>query len=100
MVLGMNINIPHGSTAQEAKKRVQRALDEARPRAHEHATINEERWEGNTLHFAVTVQGKQITGTLGIGERDFVLNAQLPLVWRLFEGRIEKMIAEYVRKMR
>jgi hypothetical protein len=62
-------------------------------------SIDEERWEGDTLHFAATLQGKQINGTLQVTDKDFVIDAKLPLLWRIFEGRIEKMIAEQVQSL-
>jgi hypothetical protein len=48
----------------------------------------------------VTLQGKQITGTLAIDDKDFIIDAKLPLLWRLFEGKIERTIAEQVKAMR
>ena len=95
----MHFKVPHKTSKFEAKKRVQKALVDAKPLMKEHATIDEERWEGDTLNFAATLQGKKITGTLVIDDSHFVIDAKLPLMWRLFEGRIEKMIAEQVKQM-
>jgi hypothetical protein len=95
----MNFKIPHTSSKFEAQKKVKRALEDARPQLKGQATIDEERWEGNTLHFGATVQGKSITGTLEITDSHFNIEAKLPLMWRLFEGRIEKMISEQVKQM-
>lgn len=95
----MNFKIPHNNSKFEATKKVKLALEEARPHLKGQATIDEERWEGNTLHFAATLQGKQITGMLEITDTELVINAKLPLMWRLFEGRIEKMIGEQVKQM-
>lgn len=94
----MNFKIPHNNSKFEATKKVKQALEEARPHLKGQATIDEERWEGTTLHFAATLQGKQITGTLEITDTELVINAKLPLMWRLFEGRIEKMIGEQVSR--
>ena len=95
----MHFKIPHKSTKFDAVKKVKQALEEARPHLKGQATIDEERWETDVLHFAASVQGKQITGTLEVTDTDFILDAKLPLMWRLFEGRIEKMIAEQVKQM-
>ena len=62
--------------------------------------VTKEEWQDDALHFAVTVQGKEITGTLLVTEDDFVLDAQLPLLWRMFEGRIQKEVAKQVEQMR
>lgn len=95
----MHFQIPHGTSQSDALNKVKHALSDAKPHLDGQATIDEERWEGNTLHFAATLQGKQITGTLSVSDTEFVIDAKLPLMWRLFEGRIEKMIAEQVKEM-
>jgi hypothetical protein len=95
----MNFKIPHQTSKSDAKSKVARALQDARPHLKDNATIDEERWEGDTLHFAATLQGKQISGTLEVTDTDLIVDATLPLMWRLFEGRIEKMIAQHLQQM-
>ena len=68
-----------------------------RPHLKDQATVTREDWEGETLNFAAEVQGKTITGTLVVTDTEFVIDAKLPLLWRIFEGRIEKMIAEQAK---
>ncbi len=96
----MHFKIPHKTTKTDAKVKVQKALEEARPHLAGHATITSEKWEGDTFHFSVDLQGKSITGTLAITESDFILDAKLPLLWRMFEGRIEKEIAKQVAQLK
>jgi hypothetical protein len=95
----MHLQVPHKSNKISALTKVKLALQHGKSQLGEHATIDEERWEGDTLHFAATLQGKQITGTLQVTDRDFVIDARLPLLWRIFEGRIERMIAEQVKAL-
>jgi hypothetical protein len=95
----MHLVIPHKADKISALTKVKQALQHGKSQMGEYATIDEERWEGNTLHFAATLQGKQVTGTLEVTDKDFVIDAKLPLLWRMFEGRIEKMIAEQVKSM-
>ena len=95
----MHIAIPHKTTQFSAVTKVKQALDQGRGQLAEHAEITEESWEGNTLNFAAKLQGKEITGTLQVTDKEFIINAKLPLLWRMFEGRIEKMIAEQVKSM-
>ena len=95
----MHLQIPHKSNKIAALTKVKKALQEGRSQLNGMATIDEEKWEGDTLKFAVTLQGKQITGTLLTTEKDFVIDAKLPLLWRIFEGKIEKMIGEQVQSM-
>jgi hypothetical protein len=95
----MHLKIPHKFNKEEALKRVKDALDKGRKDLAAHAEVEEERWEGETLHFAGTIQGQHISGSLEVGESDFTLDATLPLLWRMFEGRIERAIEGEVKKM-
>lgn len=96
----MHLQIPHKTTKTEAKQKIKDALEEARPHAKGQVEILKEEWSGDTFHFALLVQGKEITGTLLVTDMDLTLDAKLPLLWRMFEGRIEKEIAKQVEQMR
>jgi hypothetical protein len=95
----MHLNIPHQFSKTEATKRVKKVLDEGRSQIAGKAEIEEERWEGDTLHFAFTAQDQHITGQLEVKDKEFVLDAKLPLMLRMFEGKIEKMIKEQSKQM-
>lgn len=95
----MHFNIPHNMSQDAAITRVKRALEDAKPHMKDQATLNEERWEGATLHFDVALQGKNITGTLEVTETEFVINAKLPLMWRMFEGMVQKEIQKQVQQL-
>jgi len=95
----MHLAVPHKMSQAAAIERVKKALDENRAQIAQYAQITEEKWDGNTLDFTVDLQGKEITGTLEVTDADYVIDAKLPLLWRMFEGRIESQIAEQVKKM-
>ncbi len=95
----MHIVIPHKTTQTKAVTKVKEGLDKGRSQIAGQATITQEEWQDSTLHFAVNLQGKDITGTLAVGEADYVLDAKLPLLWRMFEGRIESEVANQVKKL-
>ncbi len=95
----MHIVIPHKTTQAAAVAKVKDGIEKGRSQIANHATITEERWDGDTLHFAVDLQGKAISGTLEVGEADYVLDAKLPLLWRMFEGRIEAEVENQVKKL-
>ncbi len=90
----MHVVIKHSFTKDEAVARIKKALDEGRAQAAQHIDGFEEKWEGDILNFAVDLQGKNITGTLEVRDKEFELNAKLPLLWRMFEGKLEKMIEQ------
>ena len=95
----MQVEIPHKFSKAEALQRVKLALNEARAKMGDQATIHEERWEDNVLHFDVEGQGQRITGTFTVNDNTFDLYAKLPLMLRMFEGRIEKAIKEQAAQM-
>jgi putative polyhydroxyalkanoate system protein len=95
----MQITIPHKFTKAEAKERVMLALREARAKIDDQATIDKEEWVGDTLNFAITVQGQSISGTFEVRDHDFNLDAKLPMMLRMFEGRIKSAIEEQAQGM-
>ena len=95
----MHIELPHRSTKEAATARVKKALVDARPQMAGQVTMDKEEWNNSMLTFAFTTQGKQITGTLRVTDVDFIVDAKLPLLWRVFEGKIEKMIKEQAAGM-
>ncbi len=95
----MHLVIPHKFTQAEAALRVKQMLAEARPKLADKATITEERWEGDTLHFAFTAEGQAVSGQAQVQDKQFVIDAKLPFMLRMFEGKIEKMIQAQASQM-
>lgn len=96
----MHFKVPHKTTKTEAKQRVKDAIEQARPHLQGQAEINKEEWQGDALHFDVNLQGKNVTGSLEVTDMELIFNAKLPLMWRLFEGRIEKEVAKHIAAMK
>ena len=95
----MQISIPHKFSKAEAKERVVQALNEARGKLGTQATIEKEEWEGDTLHFAFVAQNQAISGTFEVRDTEFFLDAKLPMLLRMFEGRIKAAIEEQATLM-
>lgn len=95
----MHLQIPHTFGQQEATERVRAAIGEAKTKMGNKGSIDEARWEGNMLHFAVSGQGQHISGTLAVKDKEFILDATLPFMMCLFEGKIEKAILEQAKQM-
>ncbi len=96
----MQIKIPHqAGSAAAAKSKVMQALDEARAKIGDQATIDKEEWNDNVLTFGFTAQGQSISGTFEVRDNEFELNAKLPLMLRMFEGRLKKAIEEQAQGM-
>jgi hypothetical protein len=96
----MHFEVPHSLSQNQAVDRIKQGLLQAAPHLKQNqVTLDKQTWEGSTLDFAATLQGKQITGNVQVLEHKFIIDAKLPLLWRMFEGRIEKMIAEQAQGM-
>jgi hypothetical protein len=95
----MHVEIPHKLSKAAAIAQVKKGLEEARPKLEGQTTIEKEEWADNTLNFGVTVQGQSISGALTIEDKKFILDAKLPLLWRMFEGRIKKAIEEQIKTL-
>jgi hypothetical protein len=95
----MHIVVPHKFGARKAVEKVKEGIDQGRAKIAGQAMIKKEEWDGDTLSFAVELQGKEITGSLAVSETEYVLDAKLPLMWRLFEGRIEAEVAKHVKNL-
>jgi hypothetical protein len=95
----MHIELPHKTNKQAAVDRIKQALVQAKPQMAGQVKIDKEEWNNSMLNFAFTTQGKQITGTLRVTDEQYVVDAKLPLMWRIFEGKIEKMIKEQAAGM-
>ncbi len=96
----MHFNFPHKTSPAAAKNKITSVLIEHAAEIAQHAKITKEEWEGDTLNFAVELQGKTITGVLQVTDTEYILDAQLPLLWRMFEGKIEKEVAKQLQAMK
>lgn len=95
----MKVSIPHKQTQIEAITHIKRILNESRSQMAAHLADVKEEWQGNVLSFAFTAQKQRISGTLEVRDHSFELDAKLPLMMRLFEAKIEKMIQEESKKI-
>src|SRR3989338_1915760 len=95
----MQISFPHKQSKTEAIARVKSMLEESRAKIAENATNAKTNWNENVLSFEFTAQGSHISGTLTVQEESFDLYAKLPLMYRMFEGSIERMIKAEIAKM-
>lgn len=96
----MNIKLPHNlQTEGAAILRAKQALNEMRSQLPPGATIDKEEWSGSVLAFAATANKITITGTLTVTDKAYDVYAKLPLMLRMFEGRIEKAIKEQTAQL-
>lgn len=95
----MKFQIKHKTTKFQAMQRIKQMLVDQRKAIEENATDVKTEWKDNVLEFEFTAQGTHIKGTLTVTDTEFDVYAKLPLMYRLFEGTIEKMIKAEMEKI-
>ena len=80
-------------------QRIKKMLIDQRKQIEANATDVKTEWKNDVLEFEFTAQGKHISGTLTVTDREFDVYAKLPFMYRLFEGQIEKMVAAEAAKL-
>lgn len=95
----MKISLPHQGTQAEGIAHIKTLIEQHRTELEKNASEIITAWQDNVLTFAFDAQKMHIEGTLTVRDRVFDLYAKLPLALRLFEGRIEKMIADEAKKL-
>ena len=96
----MEISFPHKQSKAEAIARVKLMLEENGAKIAENATDVKTEWNDSVLTFEFTAQGSHISGTLTVQDESFDLYAKLPLMYRMLEGTIERLIKTEVDKMK
>jgi precorrin-3B methylase len=96
---GMQFSLPFKGSAEQGVVRLKQLLDEHRDQVARKATDVQEEWNGNVLSFAFTAEGKRIEGTVTVSDGAYNVYAKLPLMMRMFEGTIERMIQSEVKKL-
>jgi hypothetical protein len=95
----MKVSIPHKQTRVGAITHIKKVLNDSRSMMASQISDMKESWEGNILTFAFTAQKKHFEGTLEVKDHSFELYAKLPIMMRLFEGKIEKIIQDEAKKV-
>ena len=88
----MRIAVPHHTTKDNARRIVERRLDQLRTQYGGTATDLHESWSGNVLTFGAKAKGFSGSGTLEITDSEVIIDGKLPLIARPFEPRIRSTI--------
>ncbi len=94
----MQITLPFQGTQAEGIVKIKQMIQQHQKEIQQNATDVKMDWQENVLTFAFTAQGKSISGTLTVKDNEFDVYAKLPLMYRMFEGTIEKMIKSEIEK--
>lgn len=88
----MHIAIPHHTTRQEARKRVEERLGELLAQFSDRAEDLSYEWSGDTLRFKGKAKGLTVEGTLEVADSEIRIDGKLPLIARPFESRIRQAV--------
>lgn len=88
------VSIPHHLGRDEAKRRLQSGLGNARIHFGHLFTVQEETWSGDSLAFRLTALGQAISGTIDV--LDDCVNLQVTLPWLL--AKLAETIQPLIRR--
>jgi hypothetical protein len=88
----MRIAVPHNTSKHVARGKVDQRLGQLLAQFGGHADEIEHEWSGDTMRFKGKARGISVQGTVEITDAAIVIDAKLPLVAKLFEGRIREAV--------
>jgi hypothetical protein len=88
----MRIAVPHNTTKEQAKKRVEQRLASLLGQFAHHAEDLQHEWTGDMLYFKGKAKGLSVQGTVEITDAAMIVDTKLPLIAMAFEGRIREAV--------
>jgi hypothetical protein len=95
----MRIAVNHNTTCANARRKVEDRLGQLLSQFGGHAEDMEHGWDGNTLRFKGKARGMALSGTVEVTEAEIILDAKLPLMAKMFEGRIRETVQREADQM-
>ncbi|HEY0157572.1 MAG TPA: polyhydroxyalkanoic acid system family protein [Thermoanaerobaculia bacterium] len=95
----MRIAVPHNLTREQARKRVDQRLTSLLGQFGHQAEEMEHDWTGDTLRFKGKAKGLKVEGTVEITDAAMIVDAKLPLIASMFEGRIREAVQKEADQM-
>lgn len=88
----MRIAVPHNTSKQIARGKVDQRLGQLLAQFGGHAEEIQHEWSGDTMRFRGKARGFTLEGTVEVTDAAVVIDAKLPLMARMFEGRIRDAV--------
>ena len=95
----MKIVKPHGTTAREAREKLERAFPGLIARFGDSVSQLEHTWHGEGARFSFKATGFNVKGTLVVNEKDVVLDLKLPFAAMMFEGAIRPRVEQELERI-
>ncbi len=89
-----NMSVPHHLSQEDALKKIQNLLSEARKEHADKITNLEEKWDDNVGQFSFTIMGFAVAGKLTVTPSSIDIDSELPFAASLFKGKIKSLIEE------
>jgi hypothetical protein len=94
-----SVTVPHTLSQPEATERLNRFADILREKFKDSVGDLEQHWDGNSLAFRFKTFGIAIAGKIAVGEKDLVVDGDLPFTAVMFKGKIESSIREQLERL-
>ena len=88
------VSIPHRLGKQEALHRIKFGLGRAESEFAWALRFDEQRWEGDTLHFRVSAIGQHAQGSIAVGEESVRVEVMLPWLLARFATAAQRVIGQ------
>ena len=88
----MRIAVEHGTTKENARRKVDQRLGQLLSQFGGHADEVQHEWQGDTLRFKGKARGLAMEGTVEITDAAIIIDGKLPLLAKPFEGRIRQAV--------
>jgi putative polyhydroxyalkanoic acid system protein len=94
-----NVTVPHMLSQQEATERLNRFADILRDKFKDSVSDLNQSWEGNALAFRFKTFGFPLSGKVTVGDKNLVVDGDLPFTAMMFKGKIESSIREQLERL-
>lgn len=88
----ISVRIAHQLGRDEARRRLQAGIADARTRFGDKVSQIEEAWQGDHLDFKVAALGQSIAGTMDVAEDHVQLEFSLPALLGMLGGKIKSYL--------
>lgn len=88
----MRISVPHHTSKNVARQKLDQRLGQLLAQFGGHAEEIEHEWLGDTMRFRGKARGLAVEGTMEVTDAAVVIDAKLPLLAKMFEGRIRQAV--------
>ncbi|HVG23064.1 MAG TPA: polyhydroxyalkanoic acid system family protein [Thermoanaerobaculia bacterium] len=95
----MRIAVPHNTTKETARHKVQERLGQLLSQFGGHADDVSHEWMGDTLRFKGKARGLNLQGTAEVTDAAIIIDAKLPLLAMAFEGKIREAVQREAEAM-